>query len=73
MSIITKNFYAQRDADGAADYLIREAADRWTKQEGMVDDITVIVAFLSVGSPSQQSLTEDDTQSTGAVPAVISQ
>ena len=56
MSIVT-GYYATRDADGAAAYLLRESTDRWTREQGMVDDITIIIAFLSVGQPSDPSPT----------------
>lgn len=53
MMIISKQFYTQRDADGACNLLVREAADRWQTEQGMVDDITIVIAFLNVGSQTQ--------------------
>ena len=61
MQIIVNGFYAQRDAEGAASFLMKESVDRWTREQGMVDDITIIVAFLNVGQASQA--TPDTTHS----------
>ena len=50
MMLIVKQYYPTRDAEGAASHLVREAVERWQTEQGMVDDITLIVAFLNVGS-----------------------
>ena len=50
MMTIAKQFYPTRDADGACNHLMRESVDRWQTEQGMVDDITIIVAFLNVGN-----------------------
>jgi serine/threonine protein phosphatase PrpC len=50
MMLIAKQYYPTRDADGAASHLVREAVDRWQSEQGMVDDITIVIAFLDVGS-----------------------
>lgn len=52
MSIVT-GYYHNRDADGAISYLMRESVDRWTREQGMVDDITIVIAFLNVGQTSE--------------------
>lgn len=49
MTIIAGHYYRNRDADGAISHLTRESVDRWQREQGMVDDITIIVAFLNVG------------------------
>ena len=49
MMTIAKQFYQSKDADGAASFLAKEATERWTQEQGMVDDITIVVAFLNVG------------------------
>jgi serine/threonine protein phosphatase PrpC len=49
MSIIASQYYKTKDADGAVNHLTRESVDRWQREQGMVDDITIIVAFLNVG------------------------
>ena len=54
-------FYAQRDAEGAISFLMKESVDRWTREQGMVDDITIIVAFLNVGQAGHA--TPDTTHS----------
>ena len=50
MMLIAKQYYPNRDADGAAAHLVRESVDRWQTEQGMVDDITIVVAFLNVGN-----------------------
>jgi serine/threonine protein phosphatase PrpC len=52
MMTIAKQFYPTRDAEGAASFLMKESVERWQTEQGMVDDITIIVAFLNVGSKS---------------------
>ena len=42
-------FYKTNDAENAASCLVRISVDRWMREAGMVDDITIIVAFLNVG------------------------
>lgn len=32
---------------------MRESAERWQREQGMVDDITIIVAFLNVGNKEE--------------------
>ena len=51
---------------------MKEATDRWQAEQGMVDDITIVIAFLNVGGVSAG---EHDASSSngGAVPAVKSQ
>jgi len=42
-------FYAQRNAEGAGEALVRAAYKRWKKEgENVVDDITCIIVFLDV-------------------------
>ena len=49
MNIIVNGYYKNRDADGAINFLMQESVDRWTREQGMVDDITILVSFLNVG------------------------
>jgi len=49
MTIITQHYYKFKDAEGAVNHLTKESVDRWQREQGMVDDITIIVAFLNVG------------------------
>lgn len=69
MMTIATHYYPQRDAEGAANRLVKEAADRWQAEQGMVDDITIVIAFLNVGGVS---VGDHDASSSngGAVPAV---
>ena len=41
-------FYEKRDPEGAAHRLMQESAERWQREQGMIDDITITVVFLSV-------------------------
>lgn len=41
-------FYLKKNAEGAAESLVREAFKRWKKEEDVIDDITCIVIFLDV-------------------------
>lgn len=43
---IVNLFYKKNDAEGAADKLVKEARERWEKEEEVIDDITCIVIFL---------------------------
>ena len=49
MMCIVNGFYQQKDADGAVNFLMKESVDRWTREQGMVDDIAISIAFLNVG------------------------
>lgn len=49
MTIIVQQYYKTKDAEGATNHLVKESVDRWQREQGMVDDITIIVAFLNVG------------------------
>jgi serine/threonine protein phosphatase PrpC len=41
-------FYLQKNAEGAAENLVRAAFKQWKKEENVIDDITCIVIFLDV-------------------------
>ncbi len=41
-------FYQKKNAEGAAESLVREAFKKWRKEEEVIDDITCIVIFLDV-------------------------
>ena len=51
--VMSDNFYSRKDADGAANYLTQESVKRWQNEQGMVDDITIIVAYLSIDPKPQ--------------------
>ena len=44
---IIKNFYLENDLEGALDYLYKESSKRWINKEDIIDDITMIIAFLN--------------------------
>lgn len=41
-------FYIKKNAEGAAECLVREAFKKWKREEDSIDDITCIVIFLDV-------------------------
>ena len=41
-------FYLQKNAEGAAESLVRAAFKRWKREESVIDDITCIIVFLDV-------------------------
>lgn len=41
-------FYLAKNAEGAAECLVRAAFKRWKKEENVIDDITCIVVFLDI-------------------------
>ena len=43
---IVKDFYLKNDLEGALDYLYNESSKRWINKENIIDDITVVIAFL---------------------------
>ena len=43
-------FYQQKNAEGAAEALVRASFKRWKREENVIDDITCIIVFLDVKS-----------------------
>ena len=41
-----KEFYLNNDIDGALNYLYKESSKRWIMEEEVIDDITILMAFL---------------------------
>ena len=41
-------FYNSKNAEGAADALVRASFRRWRREESVVDDITCLIVFLDV-------------------------
>lgn len=41
-------FFKQKNAEGAAEALVRAAFKRWKREENVIDDITCIIIFLDV-------------------------
>lgn len=63
---IVKPFYEQKNAEKAAEAVVRESYLRWKREEeGIVDDITCVIVFLDVKlvqqdpSPNLLSLQEE--------------
>ena len=44
---IVKDYYLKDDIEGALDYLYKESTKRWTMEEEVIDDITLIIIFLN--------------------------
>lgn len=52
MAEIVLPFFEKRNAEGAAEALVRESYLRWRKEEeDIVDDITCVIIFLDVKLP----------------------
>ena len=43
---IVKDFYLKNDIQGAFETLFKESTKRWLIEEGVIDDITILIAFL---------------------------
>ena len=43
---IVKDFYLEKNIEGALTYLYKEASKRWILEEEIIDDITILIAFL---------------------------
>lgn len=53
MNIVTP-FFEKRNAEGAAEALVRESYLRWKQEEDdIIDDITCVIIFLDVKLPQQ--------------------
>ena len=55
MQLVSQNYYPQRDSEGATNHLMNESVKRWNSEQGMVDDITILVVFLTVGDSEKPS------------------
>lgn len=44
-------FFEKKNAEGAAEAIVRRSYQRWKEEEEVVDDITCIVIFLDVKVP----------------------
>ena len=44
---MVKEFYLKNDIDGALSYLYKESSKRWIMEEEVIDDITILMAFLN--------------------------
>ena len=55
MQIIVQQYFKNRDAEGAVNHLTKESVDRWQREWGMVDDITIVIAFLNVGNKTTEN------------------
>ena len=45
--LMVKEFYLKDDIDGALSYLYKESSKRWIMEEEVIDDITILMAFLN--------------------------
>ena len=44
---IIKDFYLEKNVEGALTFLYKEASKRWILEEEIIDDITILIAFLN--------------------------
>ncbi len=44
---MVKEYYLKNDIDGALSYLYKESSKRWIMEEEVIDDITILMAFLN--------------------------
>ena len=52
---IVNPYFLSGDAEGASEELVRIATERWKKEEGVIDNITVVVSFI--GNPHVKKAT----------------
>ena len=45
--IVASPFYERGDPEGAVQFLVKEASERWQREQGMIDDITILIVFIS--------------------------
>ena len=43
---MVKNFYLENNVEAALTFLYKEASKRWILEEEIIDDITILIAFL---------------------------
>lgn len=51
--VMSPQYLNSHNCDAAATHLMNTSVQRWQKEQGMIDDITIIVAYLSI-NPAQQ-------------------
>jgi serine/threonine protein phosphatase PrpC len=55
IATIVKPFFDSKNAEKAAEAVVRESYLRWKREEeGIVDDITCVIVFLDVKLPQQE-------------------
>ena len=47
MATTLKDYHEKRDPEGAANHLVKMSVERWQRDHGMIDDITIVIIFLS--------------------------
>ena len=52
--VMSPQYYNKKDSDGVASHLVNQSVQRWQKEQGMIDDITIIVAYLNIDPKSQK-------------------
>jgi serine/threonine protein phosphatase PrpC len=54
IAAIVMPFYDKKNAEGAAEAVVRESYLKWkTEEEDIIDDITCVIVFLEVKLPQQ--------------------
>ena len=47
MAATLKDYHEKRDPEGAANHLVKMSVERWQRDHGMIDDITIVIIFLN--------------------------
>jgi serine/threonine protein phosphatase PrpC len=63
--IVANPFYDRGDAEGAVQFLAKESAERWTREQGMIDDITIVIAFINPQTGSLQTASHNGSNAYG--------
>ena len=56
---MSQHYYGRRDAEGVANLLTNESVARWQREQGMIDDITIVVAYLNISKQSEDVKVEE--------------
>jgi len=43
---IIKDYYLSNDITGCCNYLLKESSKRWMEEEGVIDDMTIVIIFF---------------------------
>lgn len=47
VDVVGKYYSEGKEASSAAEYLIEESRRRWMKEEEVIDDITIVIAYFN--------------------------
>ena len=52
--VMSQPYYDRRDADGVLNILVNESVLRWQREHGMIDDITIVLAYLNIQAGNEE-------------------